>query len=182
MMQPGLPLTSRNLILTGYAEPNRPRVAQQVAAQLRMPYVDVEQQLEQRLGAALETARASFGDRRLKSAADEVMAEVTLHRHAVIRVNGSTLMHSDHLARMQENGAVVCLVARLDAILQRLHLRLGSRYHDPAQRAAALGELRREWAVRAMPGVLALDVTYQDETAMVQAILDLWQRIAIERA
>jgi shikimate kinase len=178
----GLPLTSRNLILTGYIEPNSARVAQQTAAQLKMPFVDVEQQLEQRLGGTLEAVRASYGDRHIKAIEDEVMADIVLHRSAVIRVNGSTLMHGDHLTRLQETGAVFCLVARLDAILQRLHLALGSLYHDPARRATALGELRREWAVRKMPGVAELDMTYKDERGMVLAIADLWQQVSIERA
>lgn len=177
----GLPLTTRNLIITGYIEPNRPRIAQQVAVQLKMSYIDVEQQLEQRLGGTLETMRASYGDRHVKAIEDEVMADVVLHRHTVIRVNGSTLMHGDHLTRLQETGTVLCLVARLDAILQRMHLALGSRYHDPVQRATALGELRREWAVRDMPGVYELDVTYKDEAGMVKAITDLWQQVAITR-
>lgn len=178
----GLPLTTRNLILTGYIEPNSSRVTQQTAAELKMPYVDVEQQLEQRLGGTLETLRASYGDRHVKAIEDDVMADIVLYRNTVIRVNGSTLMHGDHLTRLQENGTVFCLVARLDAILQRLHLALGSLYHDPARRATALGELRREWAVRSMPGVHELDMTYKDESAIVLAITKLWQQVAIERA
>src|SRR5262245_45407158 len=95
----GLPLTTRNLILTGYIEPNTLRVTQQAAAQLKMPYVDVEQQLEQRLGGTLEVMRASYGDRHIKAVEDDVMADIVLYRNSVIRVNGSTLMHSDNLAR-----------------------------------------------------------------------------------
>ena len=36
-----LQLTEGNLILTGYIEPNKPRIGRQVAQQLRMPFVDV---------------------------------------------------------------------------------------------------------------------------------------------
>jgi shikimate kinase len=178
----GLPLTTRNLIITGYIEPNRPRLAQQIASQLRMTYVDVEQLLEQRLGSSPETLRRAFGDRRLKTLEAELMAEVVLNRQTVIRVNGSTLMHGDHFARLQATGPIFCLVMRLDAILQRLHLALGTRYHNPAERAAALGELQREWAVRKQTGLLELDVTYQEEPDIIALVIARWQQIAIERA
>lgn len=177
-----LPLSERNLILTGYIEPNKPRIGRQVAERLSMPFVDVEAQIAERLGDDLQVIRRSYGERRLKAGESEVMDEVLLRRRTVIRVLGSTLLHSEHLERMQENGIVICLVARLDAILQRLHLTLGARYHDPAERAVALGDLKREWAVRGRPGIYELDVTDLDELATVQAISDLWQNLAIERA
>lgn len=178
----GLPFTSRNLILTGYIEPNRPRVARQVAQRLKMPFVDVEQRIEDYLGEPLAQARASYGERRLKTIEAEIMQEVMLRRTAVIRTNGSMLMHGNHLKRLQETGIVVCLVARLDSLLQKLHVSLGARYHNPAERALELGSLRREWAVRGQPGVHELDATGLSELDLIALIVGFWQRSAIERA
>ncbi|QPC83585.1 hypothetical protein G4Y79_04165 [Phototrophicus methaneseepsis] len=176
-----LPLTERNLILTGYIEPNKPRVGRQVAERLKMRFIDVEAEIEQRIGDELETIRNSFGERRVKAVEDEIMQQVILYRQAVIRVNGSTLMHSEHLEKMLPNSIVICPVARLDAILQGLHLTFGARYHDPAERAAALGELKREWAVRGQPGVHELDATDLDEPALIHEIIAMWQDLAIQR-
>lgn len=178
---PTLPLTTRNLILTGYSEPNKPRIAQQVAAQLRMPFVDVEQQLEQRLGDSVDRIRQAYGERHVKAIESEIIADMVLHRNTVIRILGSTLAAADYLPRLQETGVVICLVSRLDAILRRLHLALGARYHDPAARAMALGELKREWAIRKFPNIHELDMTYQDEAGMIAAIVTLWQQVAIVR-
>ncbi len=178
----GIPFTSRNLVLTGYVEPNKPRVAQQVGAQLAMPVVDAERLLEDRLGDTMERIRSSYGERRLKTVEAELMQEVLLRRNSVIRVNGSTLMHGSHLARMQETSIVVCLVARLDSLLQKLHVSLGARYHNPAERAMEMGLLRREWAVRGKPGVHEIDATGVSEVELVQTIVAFWQKAAIERA
>lgn len=182
MVTSSFQLTDRNLILTGYMEPNKTRVARQVAEQLHMPFVNVEERIEERLGAERDTVRVQYGDHHLKTIEAEIMEQVLLYRSAVIRVNGSTLMHSEHYERMRETGEVICLVARLDAVLQRLHLMMGARYHDPAERGAHLGQLRREWAVRQLPGLMELDVTYFDEEQTIQAITELWQQIALERA
>jgi len=177
----GLRLTERNLILTGYIEPNKPRIGRQVAQHLRLPFVDVEELIEERSGESVAFIRQNYGERRLKTVECEVMEEVLLYRSSVIRVGGGTLMHSDHFERLQQTGVIVCLVARLDAILQRMHLTLGARYHDPAERGTQLGHLRREWTVRAKAGLHELDVTYHNEEATIADILSLWQRVAIER-
>jgi predicted MPP superfamily phosphohydrolase len=92
------------------------------------------------------------------------------------------LLVGDYFQRLQNTGPVICLVARLDAILQQLHLILGARYHDPNQRAMALGELKREWAVRQLHGIHELDVTALNESEMIEAVITLWQEVAIERA
>lgn len=177
----GLNVTDRNLVLTGYNEPNKPRIGRQVAAQLRMPFVDVAELIEARIGESVAVIREQYGEQRLKTVECEIMEEVMLRRNSVIRVSGSTLVHSDHYEQLAETSVMVCLVARLDAILQRMHLTLGARYNDPNERGAQLGQLQREWAVRKKEGLLELDFTYHDEAEMVRDIVEMWQQVAIER-
>ena len=177
-----LQLSERNLVLTGYVEPNKPRIGRQVAQRLNKSFVDVSARIEGQLGDDIDTLRAIYGERHLKTVEAEIMEEVLLRRGAVIRVNGSTLMHSDHYAALQQTSIMVCLVARLDSILQRLHMTLGARYHNPAERGAELGHLRREWAVRQRDNLHELDMTYKSEAAMVDDIVGLWQNLAVQRA
>ena len=176
-----LQTTRRNLVLTGYVEPNKPRIGRQIAEQLKMPFVDVEAQIEARGGYSIEVLRTQFGERRLRTVEAEVMEEIILHRNAVIRVNGSTLSHKQHYDNLQQTSIIICLVARLDAILQRMHLTLGARYHNPAERAVELGQLQREWAVRKHEGIHELDVTYRNEAGTIEDILALWGDLSIER-
>jgi len=68
----------------------------------------------------------------------------------------------------------------LDAVLQRLHLSLGRSYHNPHERALAIGYLKREWAVRNLDDIRELDVTYLSETETVDALIGLWRQMAIE--
>ncbi|MGJ3237224.1 MAG: shikimate kinase [Anaerolineae bacterium] len=176
-----LQLTDRNLILTGYIEPNKPRIGRQVAEQLKMPFIDIEERIQDRMGEGIEDLRETFGERHLKTVEDELMAEMILHRNSVLRINGSILAQSSYLPRLQETGAVICLVARLDAILQKMHLTLGARYHDPNERGFELGKLRREWAIRKHANIHEIDATYLNETAMIDAIIDFWQEVGIAR-
>jgi shikimate kinase len=173
--------SDKNLILTGYYEPNTPRIGLQVAQQLGRKFVDVEQEIENMLGDTADNIREQYGERRLKAVEDQVLDNVVLYRNAVIRINGSTLATTERQAILLQTGMAVCLVARLDAVLQRLHVSLGSRYHNPNARGLELGHLRREWAVRKLKNLKELDVTYRNEDGIIQDILTWWQEVAVVR-
>ena len=174
-------LTDLNLIITGYLEPNRPRIARQLSERLNLQLVDVERQIEERFGDSLENIRAIYGERRLKTVEADIMNEVILRRSTVIRVNGSTLLNSGHLQELQYTGPVICLVASLDSILKRIHLTLGARYHNPAERAVAVGELQREWKIREQDGLYEFDATYKQEAELIDDIIAFWRDIALRR-
>ncbi|GAB1419964.1 hypothetical protein MASR2M15_00350 [Anaerolineales bacterium] len=176
------PISERNLILTGYIEPNKPRTARLIAETLGMRYVDVDQRLEQLTGFPLSELRGRYGEKHLQSVESDLMAEIVLHRHTVIRVNGSMLLHKDFVQQLVPNSIIICLVARLDAVLHQTYLSLGARYHDPAERARVLGDLKREWAIRNAPDVLELDVTTLSIDETVQQVIALWQAKSLEKA
>ena len=170
-----------NLIVTGYVEPNRPRISRQLAQRLGLELIDVEREIEERLGEPVEQIRATFGERHLKTVETEIMDEVVLHRRGLIRVSGNTLMTSGHLAELQRNGVIICLVATLDSILRRIHLTLGARYHDPVERSRAIGELQREWRIREIDDVVVFDATYVSEAVLIERIVEYWRELALRR-
>jgi shikimate kinase len=172
-----LPRSDRNLILTGYTGPNQPMIGEQVANRLKMRFVNVDGQIEIRAGMEMEDARARYGESWLKTVESQIMSDILLYRGAVIRVSGQTLLRGEYVKRLQESGVIVCLVVTLDAVLHRLHLALGGRYHNPYERALEIGHLRREWAVRSLEGIHELNVTYLNEAETVEAIGVLWQKI-----
>ena len=173
------PFSERNLVLTGYTGPNQPIIGEQVASHLKMRFVNVDAQIEARAGMDMEEARNRYGESWLKTVESEIMSDVLLYRSALIRVSGQTLLRGEYVKHLQESGVIICLVVTLDAVLRRLHLALGGRYHSPQERALAIGHLKREWAVRYLEGIHELDVTYLSEAETVEAISALWQKIII---
>ncbi len=166
----------RNLILTGYNGYNVPAFGQRIAEQVRLPFVNVETQVETRAGMPTTNFRDRFGEARLKTLEAEVMQDTLLRRGSIIYVSGRTLMIGDYGQRIQYTGPIICLVATLDAVLQRLHLTLGARYHNPGERALAVGQLKREWAVRKLDGVHELDTTALSESEIGEAVITLWRQ------
>lgn len=174
-----LPVADRNLILTGYTGPTQPAIGRRVASMLGMPFVNIDMAVEERNEMSIEDIRARFGESRLKTLEAEVVQEALLHRSAVIRVSGQTLAHSHYYERFQETGPIICLVATLDSVLQSLHLTLGARYHNPDERALALGHVQREWAVRQLPDIYEINTTYMTEEEIATAVIDLWQQVVL---
>ena len=93
-----------NLIVTGYIEPNRPRISRQLAQLLGMEMIDVERRIEERFGDTIDRIRSQYGEQRLKAIETAVMDDVALYRRALIRVSGNTLVNSGHLEDIQRNG------------------------------------------------------------------------------
>ncbi len=174
MMRP-VAASDQNLILAGYVGSGGLAVMRRAAERLRMVFVDFDRLLENRIGLPADDIRAIYGETRLKSVEAELIDELALYRSHALHISGQTLMHSNHLAHLAATGPVICLVASLDAVLQRLHLTLGARYHDPAEREIALGALRREWALRNCPGVVEIDASYLSDDELVESIAARWR-------
>ena len=172
------PYSERNLILTGYTGPNQPAVGRLVAERLKVPFVNIEFRIEEQAELPIHEIRARFGEAHLKRLETEVVAESLLRRGAVIRVGGTILTHGDNLLRLSETGPVICLVAALGAVLRRQHLSMGARFHDPNERAQALGVVRREWAARNLPGVHVLDTTYLSDEEIIHETIAIWRKLA----
>jgi len=168
----------RNLILTGYTGPSQPIVGQQIADRLKMRYVNVDTLLESRGDMDVEDMQSRYGETHLKMLENEVMQDVMLYRGAVIRVSGQTLLRTETTPRLLETGVVICVVVALDDVLRRLHLSLGGRYHNPSERALAIGHLKREWAIRKVSGVHELKVTDMNEAQTINAVIAMWEQLA----
>lgn len=175
-----LPFSERNLILTGYIGPDLSRLARELAAHLRMGYVSIDATIAEHAGMFINDIRTHFGENRLKSLEADVVSEALLRRQSVIYATGRTLANSDYLARFLEVGEVFCLTINLDAMLHRLHVTMGVSYHNPDERAMALAELHREWAIRTKPGIrevhIKLDMLSED---IISHVAKLWRDLAI---
>ncbi len=166
-----------NLILTGYIGPGQVGIARRCAEQLRIPFIDFAARFEERAEMTTDDLKAQYGDARMRSVESDLVAELSLARGSLIHVSGQVLQYGDRIAALGATGPVFCLVATLDAVLTRLHVALGARYHNPKERSLALGSLRREWEIRSHPGIQEIDATDLDDTALIALITQRWRNL-----
>jgi len=174
-----LPFSERNLIITGYTGPNQPLLAREIANKLGMPFANVEQIIADRLDMQVSDIRAYFGETRLKSIEAEIVQETALRRGTVIRVGGRTLVNGDNLPTLRATGPVFCLTIGMDAMLHRLHVNMGARYHDPKERALAVGELAREWKILEFNDIQKIDITNMPNDEIVRTMVGLWRSLTV---
>ncbi|MCK6578436.1 MAG: hypothetical protein L6Q98_10060 [Anaerolineae bacterium] len=166
----------QNLVLTGYIGPGQLALSRRIAERLRMPFLHFEAMLEARVDTPIDEFRLRFGETRLKALEGDVVAEISLARGSVLNISGHVLAQVGVLERLQVNSIVVCLAASLDAVLRRLHIAMGARYHDPAERERAIGMLRREWAVRGRPGVIEIDSSEMSDNEVLEEAVAHWRQ------
>ena len=167
----------QNLVLTGYIGPGQLAIARRTAERLRMPFVDFGTRFEDHAEMTADDLKAQYGDSRLRTMESEVLENIALMRGTVLHVGGQVLGYNGHYDMLRATGVVIALVATLDAVLQRLHLSLGARYHDPRERAAALAMLRREWSIRGVDGLVEIDTSAMSEDAIIQEITTRYRTI-----
>jgi shikimate kinase len=170
----------RNLVITGWIGPTQIIVARQIAEQLKLRFVDTEQVLEARAQMPSGDFKGLYGEARLRALESEVVTDLALYRGAVMHVGGAVLASGMHLTQLQETSLILCLVASVNTVLTRLHIALGARYHNPTERAVALGMLKRAWAVRGRAGVIELDTSTFSESQIVEAVVSYWKAQQIE--
>jgi shikimate kinase len=172
--------TDRNLVITGSMGPTQQIVARRIAERLKLRYVDAELEVERRAEMPIERFKTLFGEARHRALEGEVIRDLALYRGALINISGHMLAYGDHLPRMANASYVLCLVASLDAVLSRLHVALGARYHNPAARDLALGNLRRDWAIRGKDDVHEFDTTALTDADIIDEVAARWTKLVIE--
>lgn len=164
-----------NLILTGYAGPNQLAIARQTAQFLRMPFVDFDTRFEERHGMTASQMKNTLGEKVVRLSEQEVLDELMLYRATVINISGKVILDTGTLPNMLQTGVVLCTVAALNSLLQRLHLSMGVRFHDPRERDLALGVIRREWKIRDQEGIVTVDTTDLNERQIIEKIALTWR-------
>lgn len=166
-----------NLILTGSMGPSQLQVARRTAELLKLRFVDFDARFETQADMPAEEVRTLFGETRLKTIEGELLAEMTLYRGTVLLIGATTLLRGETLPALRQTGPVIALVASIDAVLQRLHLAMGARFHDPRERDLALGRLRRNWSIRGHEGVIEFDTSYLSDAQTADAVAARWREL-----
>lgn len=164
----------QNLILTGYIGPTQLQVSRRTAELLKMRYVDFERRLEEFAEMPAQEIRAIYGEARLKTLEDGILSEISLYRGALIAISGETLLRGA-LSTLRATGPIICAVASVDAVLQRLHLAMGARFHDPRERDNAIGQMRRAWTIRGQADIIEVDTSKLNETQSAELIASSWR-------
>jgi shikimate kinase len=109
-----------NIVLTGFMGTGKSVVGRHVAQELRAPFVDLDAAIVKKSGKSVKDIFTTQGEAAFRAIESEVIVELSDRDKTVIATGGGALLDPKNRERLQENGILVCLSARMGTLLERL--------------------------------------------------------------
>jgi shikimate kinase len=108
------------IYLTGMSGAGKTTVGEKLAARLGMPFVDVDQEIEQATGNSIARIFETEGEAAFRELEAIVVREISRFSHVVIALGAGALERDDSFATVSKSGTLVYLKAGLPLIQSRL--------------------------------------------------------------
>ncbi|MCH8206473.1 MAG: 3-dehydroquinate synthase [Chloroflexi bacterium] len=109
-----------NIFITGFSGSGKTTVSREVARRLGWKVVELDEEIVRSTGKSIEAIFGDDGEQRFRQIESDCLESVARKDRQVVSTGGGIVMDERNRLVMGENGAVVCLEARPETILQRL--------------------------------------------------------------
>ncbi len=124
----------RFVFLVGLSGSGKSTVGFQVAVRLRMPFYDLDDEVERRAGRSIGDIFHEAGEAAFRDMESEVLKQLVQGPPAVVATGGGVVTRPENIALLRDHGWVVFLNVRPDTAAQRVMTQqraLGSRAYRP---------------------------------------------------
>lgn len=112
----------RPVFLLGYMGCGKTTLGVELARQLGVSYIDLDDYIEQRQGMTIMEIFATMGEERFRVLETEVLREVAAMTDVIVGCGGGTPCHGDNMALMNQVGITIWLTTSPERITARLLL------------------------------------------------------------
>jgi shikimate kinase len=133
------------VFLIGMPGAGKSTIGKGLAKALRRPFVDLDQQIEQRCGVAIPVIFEIEGEQGFRKRESQALAEVAQQRGKVVATGGGAVLAQENQEILRNDGVVVYLRASVDELHRRTNRdrnRPLLATNDPRQRLSELFEQR----------------------------------------
>lgn len=109
-----------NIVLTGFMGTGKSAVGRHLAAELHVPFVDLDTAIAKKAGKTINDIFAAQGEAAFREFERDVITEISGQDKTVIATGGGALMDPKNREQLQKNGILICLTARMGTLLERL--------------------------------------------------------------
>lgn len=164
-----------NIVLTGFMGTGKSAVGMRLAGRLGLKFIDMDSLIEKETGTTIKDFFTAHGEKRFREVESGVIEKLSSGGYGtgiVVSTGGGAVVDPVNRERLKGWGVVVCLVATVDEIVNRV----GGTEHRPllqdANRRAMIQNLlkQREEAYRDCH--VMIDTTGSDLDAVVKLIED----------
>ena len=108
------------IVLTGFMGTGKTAVGRRLAERLRLPFIDLDEVIEEAAGMAIPEIFASEGESGFRRNEREVIGSLATRRNCVIATGGGAMLDPENVRNLRTGGVIVCLRAEPDTILERI--------------------------------------------------------------
>ena len=98
-----------------------------LAEQLRLPFVDLDQEIVKEAGLSIPEIFVQRGEAGFRQVEKSILGQALRESRQVVALGGGALLDPENRQNVEANGQVVCLTASLDQLVQRLGFEPDSR-------------------------------------------------------
>lgn len=109
-----------NIVLTGMMGTGKTAVGRYLAAQLKIPFYDLDELIEQESGLDIPTIFREQGEAVFRALETQVVGRLCELHGCVIATGGGTIVNPENLRRLQKHGEIICLSAAPERIVERV--------------------------------------------------------------
>ena len=105
-----------NAILIGMPGCGKSRVGRALARRMGRPFVDLDEEIVLRAGRSIPEIFDRDGEAGFRALEAEIIAEVCREKGRVVATGGGAILREDNVRAMRQNGRIILLERRLDAL------------------------------------------------------------------
>ncbi|MGB5987453.1 MAG: shikimate kinase [Desulfobacterales bacterium] len=163
-----------NLYLIGYRATGKSTLGRSLAAELNLPFVDLDEQIVRDAGSSIAAMVADLGWAAFRNAEQEVLRGIARLDRQVVATGGGVILDAENRALLQSTGVVVWLQATWETIHGRMEADVQTPVSRPPLSERALAdEIRATLMARGPYYARIADFSVITDTVPIREVVDL---------
>lgn len=109
-----------NIVFTGMMGTGKTAVGRYLAEQLKVPFYDLDELIEQEAGLDIPQIFRERGEAAFRALEREVVSRLCQVDGCIIATGGGTIVDPENLQCLRQHGEIICLTAAPERILERV--------------------------------------------------------------
>lgn len=166
-------MLNRHVFIIGMPGSGKSSLSKRVAANLRIPYIDMDQRIQQYVGCSIPDLFEKYGEQAFRNAETNLLSMLIGQQPSIVSTGGGTVMREINREIMRNHGVIILIDRPLEEIMGDIKLD-----RRPLLARKGLGEVERLYHERIDTYRAAADYVLANDQGYYAGINNLERMIA----